>query len=110
VPFSLLCACLTTMAFSLSVTPLLAPAANSQAEASPADRILFGGCLVKSASSTDLGNVTDAKLADWRVTMEAVLTAYPSPRLVIPGHGDPGDRRLLQHTLDLALAAQPRAN
>jgi metallo-beta-lactamase class B len=73
----------------------------------PAEKILFGGCLVKAATSSDLGNVEDAKTAEWPVTIEAVIAAYPSPRLVIPGHGDPGGPELLTHTLQLARAAQP---
>jgi metallo-beta-lactamase class B len=76
----------------------------------PAERILFGGCLVKSASSKDLGSVADARLADWPATTKAVLEAYPDARLVIPGHGDPGDRQLLVHTLELAESARARTN
>jgi metallo-beta-lactamase class B len=72
----------------------------------PAERILFGGCLVKAGSASDLGNVEDARLADWPATIEAVIAAYPDPRLVIPGHGDPGGADLLTHTLQLARAAR----
>lgn len=73
----------------------------------PAERILFAGCLVKAAGSRDLGNLEDANVGAWPTTVEALISAYPSPRLVIPGHGDPGSASLLTHTLLLARTAQP---
>jgi len=72
----------------------------------PSEKILFGGCLVKSAASTDLGNLQDADVASWPATIEAIMAAYPGARLVIPGHGDPGGAELLAHTLRLARAAR----
>jgi metallo-beta-lactamase class B len=71
----------------------------------PAERILFGGCLVKAAGAKDLGSVEDASLSDWPATLGSVMARYPSPGLVIPGHGEPGDAGLLAHTLELARAA-----
>lgn len=76
----------------------------------PAEKILFGGCLVKSAAARNLGNVEDARVAAWPATLEALIAEYPNSRLVIPGHGDPGGADLLTHTLDLARAAQPTGN
>ena len=66
-----------------------------------AARVLFGGCAVKSADATDLGFVGDADLAHWPDAMRALQKRYASAAIVVPGHGDPGDGALLQHTLDL---------
>ncbi len=69
----------------------------------PGDRVLFGGCLVKSTTAGDLGYVADANVAGWPATMRSLALAY-APRHVIPGHGTiAGDS--LAHTAQLASAA-----
>jgi glyoxylase-like metal-dependent hydrolase (beta-lactamase superfamily II) len=73
----------------------------------PSDGVLFGGCLVKSTSASDLGNLADADVAAWPATIRAVYGAY-APRHVIPGHGTiAGDS--IGHTTALADAARPPA-
>lgn len=64
-------------------------------------KLLFGGCAVKSADSTNLGNTFDADLENWPVAIDALIQRYPDATLVIPEHGTPGDRRLLFHTRSL---------
>lgn len=53
----------------------------------PHHRVLFGGCLLKSVTSADLGNLADAVLADWAGSVQRVQTRYPTAKIVIPGHG-----------------------
>ncbi len=53
----------------------------------PHQRVLFGGCFVKSVTADSLGNVEDAALRDWPASLGRVRAAYPSPSMVIPGHG-----------------------
>ena len=67
----------------------------------PKEKILFAGCMCKSAHSKTLGWTGDADLEAWPKTIEAVYRAYPSARTVIPGHGATGGRELLRHTLKL---------
>ncbi len=67
----------------------------------PEQKILFGGCLVKSLDSRGLGNLSDAVVADWDVTIEKLMDAYSGIEVVIPGHGDFGGVDLLTHTLEL---------
>jgi glyoxylase-like metal-dependent hydrolase (beta-lactamase superfamily II) len=74
----------------------------------PKQRVLFGGCLVKSEESTDLGFVGDADLAQWPAAIEAVRARYPEAHMVIPGHGPPGTVRALERTLEL-LEARTKA-
>jgi metallo-beta-lactamase class B len=62
------------------------------------DRVLFGGCLVKDQVADDLGNLRDADLTRWPLTIGAVLSRYGTASVVVPGHGDPGDLDLLRHT------------
>lgn len=63
--------------------------------------LLFGGCMVKSLSSKDLGFTGDANISEWPVSLERVQKKYGTVGIVIPHHGMWGDMRLLQHTMDL---------
>lgn len=64
-------------------------------------KILFGGCLIKSIDSEELGNLSDAVVADWDTTIEKIMKKHPAINTVIPGHGDFGGPELLTHTIEL---------
>ncbi len=68
----------------------------------PGHGILFGGCAVRPAKADSLGNIADADLTNWQAVMQYLLGQFSDARLVIPGHGAPGDIGLLQHTARLA--------
>lgn len=70
----------------------------------PRQRVLFGGCLVKDARATGLGNTDDADLAHWPVAVADVARRYPNARVVVPGHYAWGGPEALTHTLDLLRA------
>lgn len=75
----------------------------------PAQRLLFGGCAVKSADATSLGFTGDANLARWPDAIRRVKQRYPDVALVVPGHGEPGGTALLDRTrLLLTRRAGPR--
>lgn len=63
----------------------------------PARRVLFGGCMVRSGAT--LGNTADGDLGQWDRAAEAALAL--SPRVVVPGHGEPGGQELLRRTVEL---------
>lgn len=67
----------------------------------PDNKILFGGCLVRAANSRGLGNLSDAVVSDWDLTIKKAMKAYPDIKTVIPGHGNFGGTELLTHTIDL---------
>lgn len=64
-------------------------------------RVLFGGCLLKPADASSLGNTAEADVTAWPATVRAVGERYRTLRLVVPGHGAPGGPELLGHTLAL---------
>ncbi len=68
----------------------------------PQSHILFGGCLIKSAESTSLGNLANAVVADWDTTVEKIIAKYKNIKYIIPGHGSFGSSELLTHTVSLA--------
>ncbi|MEM7479648.1 MAG: subclass B1 metallo-beta-lactamase [Acidobacteriota bacterium] len=74
----------------------------------PERRVLYGGCLIKSAKTRHSGNLEDADVTAWPASLDAVGKRYPAARTVVPGHGDPGDLSLLGHTAKIiASAASP---
>jgi metallo-beta-lactamase class B len=64
------------------------------------EKVLYGGCLVKSTEATGLGNLSDANPQQWGESINKVIKHCSNPVYVIPGHqgwaGAP-----LQHTLKL---------
>lgn len=67
----------------------------------PSKKILFGGCLIKSSNSKGLGNLSDAVVVDWDLTIRNLLKEYTDIKTVIPGHGKFGGTELLTHTIEL---------
>lgn len=66
------------------------------------EKILYGGCLIKSAIDDDLGNLGDANVKEYATTIKNVQQKCPLPNFVIVGHGDWTNANSLQHTLDMA--------
>jgi metallo-beta-lactamase class B len=69
----------------------------------PSEKILFPGCMIKSMSSTDLGNTADGDLKTYPETIDWVIKRFMTAKIVIPGHGNVGGPELLTHTRSLAL-------
>lgn len=67
----------------------------------PQQKVLFGGCLVKDAKATNLGNTADADLNNWPNAIQQVQQKFPMAKLVVPGHGQWSDQVALTHTLYL---------
>ncbi|MGL1894201.1 MAG: subclass B1 metallo-beta-lactamase [Spirochaetaceae bacterium] len=67
----------------------------------PNEKILFAGCSVKSLKNSTLGNVADANLKNWPVTLQNMMSSFPDAKIIIPGHGLEGSMSLIDHTLSL---------
>lgn len=65
------------------------------------DKILYGGCFIRSPEVRDLGYTGEAKIADWKNSIINTKTKFPSARYVIPGHYDWKNKKGLEHTLKL---------
>lgn len=68
----------------------------------PDEKILFGGCLMKSLDATDKGNIKDADLPAWPVTVQKVKDRFRDAKIVIPGHSSIGDYSVFDHTIKIA--------
>jgi len=65
------------------------------------EKILFGGCLVKSTSSHGIGNTKDANMKAWPITIIKLKQKFTHTCYVIPGHGEIGNTEQYDHTLRL---------
>ena len=66
------------------------------------ERILYGGCLVKSVEDDNLGNLGDANVSAYATTVKKLRKKCRKPLFVIPGHGDWKSAKSLKHTYDMA--------
>lgn len=64
------------------------------------DRVLFGGCLVKS-DGAGKGYLGDADVANWPNSIKNIQSKFPDIERVIPGHGEVGSVDLLDYTIQL---------
>lgn len=66
----------------------------------PSQKILFGGCLIKSIGSGK-GSLADSDVREWSKTVEKIKVEYNDLKIVIPGHGKYGGTELLDYTMKL---------
>ena len=66
------------------------------------EKILYGGCLIKSAEDDDLGFLGDASVKDYATTIKNVQQKCKKPKFIIIGHGDWTSTKSLKHTLTMA--------
>lgn len=67
----------------------------------PNQKILHGGCFVKSVAAFGMGNVADANLKEWSGSIRNVMKQFGTAKIVVPGHEEWSDTRALEHTLRL---------
>lgn len=66
----------------------------------PSENIMFGGCLIKELKASK-GYLGDANVSNWSNTVEKIKMEYPNVNIVIPGHGEYGNSKLLDYTIKL---------
>lgn len=71
----------------------------------PQEKILYGGCFIKSEESASLGNVADANTKEWKASVRRVKKRYKNAAYIIPGHFGWEKTGSLKHTLKLARKA-----
>jgi len=64
-------------------------------------KIIYGGCLIKSEEAKDIGNLSDANLKEWPATIRRIQMKCKQPNYIITGHQDWLGKNSLTHTLDL---------
>jgi len=66
------------------------------------EKLLYGGCLVKSVDDDNLGNLSDASVKQYASTIRNVREKCKKPNYIITGHNDWTDTKSLKHTLKMA--------
>lgn len=66
----------------------------------PGENVMFGGCLIKELDAGK-GYLGDANLAAWSSTVAKVKKEYPNVKIIVPGHGEFGNKELLDYTIEL---------
>jgi metallo-beta-lactamase class B len=72
------------------------------------EKILYGGCLIKSVEETTLGNLADANPAAYATTLRNLRRRFKKPRYVITGHNDYTHPQAVEHTLKMAETLQQK--
>lgn len=72
------------------------------------EKILVGGCLIRSMASKGMGYTADGSIGSWSETVRKVQQKFTDAKVVIPGHGKLGDQSLLTHTIELANQAKQK--
>lgn len=84
-----------------------AHSADNMVVVMPKRGVLFGGCMVRAAGSTALGNLGSANVDEWENSAKSLRKF--EPRVVVPGHGPVGGRELIEETIVLAREARRAA-
>ncbi len=66
------------------------------------EKILYGGCLIKSTDDINLGNLGDANLKEYANSLRNVQRKCKGPKFIIPGHNSWASTKSLEHTLEMA--------
>ena len=72
------------------------------------EKLLYGGCLIKSAEAKDMGNLSNADIEGWARSIRKVRDHFGKATWVVPGHQAWGGDGLLDHTLDLIRQEEAR--
>lgn len=65
------------------------------------EKILYGGCFVKSTEVNSLGNLEDADINAWLKSIDQVIKKYREADIIIPGHYGWENDNSLKHTRHL---------
>lgn len=66
----------------------------------PKQKLLYGGCFIKSTEANNLGNMDEVNVRKWRKSAQHLLERYPNIEMIIPGHFI-WNKEALRHTIYL---------
>ncbi len=76
----------------------------------PSKKFLYGGCFIKSGFSTDIGNIEDADMAAWPLSLTKMKKRFKKTgiNMVIPGHGSWQSDKAIENTMRLLTETKER--
>ncbi len=72
----------------------------------PSQKILFGGCMILSTNAEKVGYIEDGNLDEWSNSLINLEERFDHIRIIVPGHGNPGDSTLITHTKEIVDASK----
>lgn len=69
--------------------------------------LLFAGCIAKEHGAISLGDLNEANIKAWPDSLNSILAKYENIEIVVPGHGQWGDKSLIDYTLGLLTDENP---
>ncbi|MFC4653808.1 MULTISPECIES: subclass B1 metallo-beta-lactamase [Rheinheimera] len=67
----------------------------------PAAQVLVGGCAIKAPRFPGLGYIGEADLQHWPQALQSIRQQYGQATVVVPGHGEIADLKLIDYSLNL---------
>ncbi|MFZ1591236.1 MAG: BlaB/IND/MUS family subclass B1 metallo-beta-lactamase [Chitinophagales bacterium] len=67
----------------------------------PLQKVLYGGCFVKSTKTPSIGYIGDASMSSWKRSVKKVEKKYKHPEYIIPGHYSWESTKSLKYTKKL---------
>jgi len=67
----------------------------------PDQKLLYGGCFIKSTETESIGNLSDADTHAWAISAKRVQKKFKDAAYVIPGHLNWQSKDAIKHTLKL---------
>ncbi|MBN1697388.1 MAG: MBL fold metallo-hydrolase [Spirochaetales bacterium] len=71
----------------------------------PCKNLLFGGCMILASDADNVGFIEDGNLHEWANSLLQLEKRFDRIGIVIPGHGNPGDSSLINHTKEIVVAS-----
>jgi len=65
------------------------------------EKIIYGGCFIKSTDNDNIGNLSDANPKAWLKSAKKLMDVFPNPQFVIPGHFGWSSNKSVEHTLKI---------
>jgi len=65
------------------------------------EKVLYGGCFIKSTETNNIGNLSDASVDEWVISLQKVIAKFKNPAFVIPGHQGWLSNTAVSHTIQV---------
>lgn len=76
----------------------------------PKQKILYGGCLIKGATATNLGYLGDGNIQAYLTTLQNVQFKYPKPKHILVSHHDWTKGDAMKQSIKLAKKLVAKGN
>lgn len=73
----------------------------------PGQKVLYGGCFIKSTETNSIGNLSHANIQMWPESLKKTRNRFKEPKFIIPGHEGWNGGNALEHTLRILRDYKP---